>query len=238
MMKFGVLCFVLLSQMIFCQTAAEKLIHIKLVVDSGVAEGVTIVNLVNEKSAVSDAKGEFYILVKMEDLLVFSSKNLEYYRRVIDKEDLKPEILVIKMMSKITQLDEVIIDQHPEINAVSLGIIDEGMKYRTAAEKRLYTANSRNGDQILNAISGRTAIIKKEIKVEKKNICIELLDTMFKDSYFTNSLKIPLDYIKGFKYYIVDNDGFTGVLMQKNKTRIEILMIELAVKYKEIISNE
>ena len=100
MRKFKILIFFLLCQMMFGQTAGEKILHCKISVSSGNVDGVTIVNLVNEKSAVSDHNGEFFILAKVDDLLVFSSVNLEYHRRIIEEEDLKVEIIIIKMVSK------------------------------------------------------------------------------------------------------------------------------------------
>ena len=161
----------LFFQMTFGQIVGEKLIHGKIVVESGNVGGVTIINLVNEKTTVSDGNGDFFILVKADDLLVFSSVNLEYYRRIIEDEDLKAEVLIIKMTAKITELEEVIVNKHPEINAVSLGISPKGIVHRTQMERRLYTAGdfkpihllgllggSLQVDPILNAINGRTAM--------------------------------------------------------------------------------
>ena len=121
--------------MTFGQTTGEKLLHGKIIVESGTVGGVTIINLVNEKTAISDGDGEFSILAKADDLLVFSSVNLEYYRRIIEAEDLKPQVLTIKMTAKITELEEVIVNKHPEINAVSLGISPKGIKHYTPAER-------------------------------------------------------------------------------------------------------
>jgi len=70
----------LFSQLTVCQITDEKNIHGKISIASGSVEGVNIVNLVNEKSTVSDKNGEFSILAKADDLLVFSSVNLEYHR--------------------------------------------------------------------------------------------------------------------------------------------------------------
>ena len=94
----------------------------------------------NEKSTISDSNGEFFILAKADDLLVFTSVNLEYHRRQIEEEDLKSDIIIIKMIAKITELEEVIVNKHPEINAVSLGISPKGIKHRTQMERRFYTA--------------------------------------------------------------------------------------------------
>jgi len=154
------------------------------------------------------------------------------------------------MVSKITELDEVIVNKHPEINAIALGISPKGIIHRTRMERRLYTAGDfkpidllgllgghLDVDALLNAINGRTAMTKEFIKLEKKIDLLEKTDALLEDEFYVNSLKIPLDYVKGFKYYIVDNDNFLTILKSKNKTKIEFKMGELAIKYNEIISS-
>jgi hypothetical protein len=227
-----------LCQIIFGQTVGEKLIHGKIILSSGNAEGVNIINLVNEKSTVSDSNGDFFILAKAEDLLVFSSVNLEYYRKIIEVEDLKPTVLIIKMTSKTTELKEVVVNEHPEINAVSLGISPKGIKHYTPAERKLYTATSGPVDIILNMMSGRKAMLKKELEVEKKEHLLAVFGALFDANYFTKTLKIPADYIKGFQYYCIEDKKFAEALKTKNKTKIEFLLVPLASKYNEIISNE
>ncbi len=226
----------LLCQISFGQTTGEKLIHGKIIVESGNAAGVTVINLVNEKSTISYSNGDFSILAKADDLLVFNAVNLEYYRRIIEEEDLKQDVILIKMTAKITELEEVIVNKHPEINAVSLGISPKGIKKYTPAERRLYTANSTPGDALLNLMSGRTAMLKKEIEVEKKEQLLMLFSSLFEDAFFTKTLKIPADYVKGFQYYCVEDGRISEVLKSKNKTKIEFLIVPLAVKYNEIIS--
>lgn len=238
MLRFGALLFLLFFQVTFGQASGEKMIHGKIVVASGTIEGVNIVNLVNEKSTTSDSNGDFFILAKADDLLVFTSVTLEYHRKIIEDDDLKQDVLIIKMTSKTTELKEVIVNQHPEINAVSLGISPKGIKKYTPAERRLYTATSTPGDALLNMISGRTEMLKKGIEVEKKYSLLSKIDALFEEDYYTNTLKIPADYIKGFQFYCVENINFAEVLNTKNKTKIEFLLIPLAVKYNEILSNK
>ncbi len=228
----------LLCQITFGQIAGEKILHGKIIVESGNPAGVAIINLVNEKSTVSDSDGNFSILAKADDLLVFSSLNLEYYRRIVEEEDLKKDVIIIKMTAKITELEEVIVNKYPQINAVELGISPKGIKKNTPAERRLYTANSTSGDALLNMISGRTAMLKKEIEVEKKEHLLVLFGSLFDDAFFTKTLKIPNDYIKGFQYYCVEDGRISEILKSKNKTKIEFLIIPLAAKYNQILSNE
>ncbi len=249
--KITLVVLVLFCQITFGQTTGEKLIHGKIIVESGNVAGITVINLVNEKSTVSDNNGDFYILAKAEDLLVFSSVNLEYYRRSIEEEDLKSEILTIKLIAKTTELDEVVVNKHSEINAVDLGISPKGIKHRTQMERQLYTAGdfkfihlltllggSLEVDPILNAINGRTAMVKKMIELEKKVNSLEKTELLFEDGYYVNTLKIPAEYVKGFKYYIVENEKFITVLKSKNKTQIEFEMVSLAEKYNGIIAAE
>ena len=241
----------LFCQVTFCQTAGEKLLHGKIVVESGTVGGVTIINLVNEKTVISDGNGDFFILAKAEDLLVFSAVNLDYYRRFIDEEDLKSEVLNIKMTAKITELEEVIVNKHPEINAVSLGIFPKGIIHRTQMERKLYTAGdfkpihllgllggSLQVDPILNAINGRTAMLKKSIEVEKKERLLVYIGALFDDEFYAKTLKIPANYIKGFQYYCVEKEEFATSLRSKNKAMIKLLIVPLAEKYNKIIADE
>jgi hypothetical protein len=228
----------LFCQITFGQIVGEKLLHGKIVVESGNVGGVTVINLVNEKTAISDGNGDFFILAKAEDLLVFTSVNLEYYRRIIEEEDLKPDVLNIKMTAKITELEEVIVNKHTEINAVSLGISAKGIKHYTPAERRLFTANSTPVDALLNLMSGRTAMLKKGIEVEKKEYLLAKIDVLFEDDYYVNTLKIPTDYVKGFQYYCVEDEKFATSLRSKNKTMAMFLIVPLAEKYNEIIACE
>lgn len=243
MREFLLILFLSFSQMTFCQTTDEKLLHGKIVAESGNVEGVTIINLVNEKSTASDSNGDFFILAKAEDLLVFSSVNLEYYRRIIEEDDLKPDVLTIKMTAKITELKEVIVNKHPEINAVSLGISPKGIKKYTPAERKLATASSirlnpMGFDPLINLLSGRTAMLKKELEVEKKERLLVYIGALFDDDYYIKTLKIPANYIKGFQYYCIEKENFATSLRSKNKTEIKFSIIELAKKYNEIIADE
>ena len=81
-------------------------------------------------------------------------------------------------------------------------------------------------------------MLKKELEVEKKEAYLVMLDEMFDLDQYVGKFQIPLLYVKGFQYYAVDNDKFTKILDQKNKTTIEFLLGELASKYKEIIACE
>ncbi|UFH47658.1 carboxypeptidase-like regulatory domain-containing protein [Flavobacterium galactosidilyticum] len=227
-----------LVQVTFGQTEKIQEIRGKISADSVAVDRVNVLNLTSEKATVSDASGFFVLPVKTGDILVFSAVNLETLRKKIGLQDLSKEIIIIQMIPKSIILKEVVVNESA-ISAESLGIIPYGQKKYTPAERKLYTATSGGGiDGLLNAISGRKAMLKKEIAVEKKEQLLARIDVLFEDKYYTETLKIPSEYIKGFQYYCVDDVPFANALSTKNKTLVMFLIVKLAETYNEIIAVE
>ncbi|WP_338030084.1 carboxypeptidase-like regulatory domain-containing protein [Flavobacterium humidisoli] len=201
-------------------------------------EGVNIINNATQAATVSDSDGNFSIAVHEGDVLVFSAVNLEPVKRRISVEDLIVSSLVIKMTAKEVELKEVIVNENANITAENLGIIPYGQKKYTPAERKVYTATSTSVDKLLNAISRRTAMLKKEVNVEKKEALFRKLEYLFEENYYTDRLKIPVDDIKGFQLFCVDDADFAVSLNTKNKTMSMFLITDLARKYLTILENE
>ena len=134
-----------------------------------------------------------------------------------------------------------ILNKHPEIDAVSLGISPRGIKKYTPAERRLKTAGDFNGqfglntafsiDPLLNAISGRTKQLKAELEVERKEFLQYKINTNFDSEYIMNQLHIPEEYVQGFVFYIVEDEELKAAAKAKNKTLISFRMSALAVDF-------
>lgn len=232
------LLLILLMQITFAQTENIQQIRGKITADSVAIDRINIVNVTTENATVSDANGFFAIPVKVGDILVFTAVNLETLRKKINKQDFLQEVLKVTMIPKSIILKEVVINES-SISAESLGIIPYSQKKYTPAERKLYTATSGNGiDGLLNTISGRKAMLKKEIIVEKKEQLLARIDVLFENKYYTETLKIPSYYIKGFQYYCIDDVPFANALKSKNKTLVMFLIVKLADNYNEIIAVE
>lgn len=230
--------FLVLVQISFGQTSGAKEILGQVFEQSSSVEGVNIINNNTQVTAVTDENGMFSIVVKEGDVLVFSSVNLEALKRRISVEDLSSPLIQIKMTAKQIELREVVVNDNAGINAENLGIIPHGQKSYTPAERKLYTAKSTSIDKILNGISGRTAMLKKEVNVEKKEMLFRKLEYLFDENYYTERLKISLEDIKGFQLYCVEDSEFAVSLNSKNKTMSMFLITELARKYLKILENE
>ncbi|WP_245181056.1 carboxypeptidase-like regulatory domain-containing protein [Flavobacterium sp. XN-5] len=215
-------------------------------------DGVYVINLSTEKALITTSDGYFNIAGLAGDTLLFSAVQFKRRRIVLAAKDFSDALFFVKMEPIMNQLDEVVIRRYDNINSVSLGIISSGQKSYTAAERKLQTATGLNAsasagsmaggsvsaDPLFNFLSGRTAMLKKELKVEKKESYMRQLDAVFDRSHFVDKLKIPADYIKGFEYYAVDNEKFAKILESKNKITTEFLLGELALKYNEILACE
>lgn len=224
---------VLLFFTTFCtwsQTSNKKILHGKIVADSASVVGIDVVNLGNEKATVTNNKGEFSILAKADDILVFSSMTLEMKRMLVDDDDLKLETITIYMTPKINELEEVIV----KINAAEGISIFQGQKHYTPAERKLYTATSGLLDAPLNWLSGRTEMLKKEIIVERKERMLYKIGILYDDKYYIQTLKVPEIYIDDFQRYIIEDKEFAAALKVKNRTMILFLISKLAVNYNAI----
>ena len=212
------------------QTSNEKILHGKIVADSASVVGIDVVNLGNEKVTVTNNKGEFSVLAKADDILVFSSMTLEMKRMLVDEDDLKSETITIYMTPKINELNEVIVKKNA---AEGISIIP-GQKHYTPAERKLYTATSGLLDAPLNWLSGRTEMLKKEIIVERKERMLYKVGVLYDDKYYIQTLKVPEIYIDDFQRYIIEDKEFAAALKVKNRTMMLFLISKLAVNYNAI----
>jgi hypothetical protein len=241
-----------MTQTAWSQIEDRAFINGRITSNTSDLDGVYVVNAQTEVMATTDVSGAFSIAAKPGEMLVFSSIQFKENRVLLTKENFSDLNFTVRLNMVMHQLQEVVVRNYSGINAVSLGIIPGDQKKYTEAERKLHTATALNptanagtmaggsisADPLLNFFSGRTAMLKKEVAVEKKELFMKMLERMFSIDHFVNRLKIPLEYVKGFEYYAVDNDKFTVILNSKNKTSTEFLLGELAVKYKEIIERE
>lgn len=233
----------LFTQLSIAQIGIEKRINGQVSSNGIPLEGINIANTSNKIVVVSDSSGAFSIVIKEGDILKFSAVNYEDLRKYINIQEYKLGIVNVELTPKSVELKEVVVNKHSAISAENLGIPTSKTKM-TPAERRLYTAGdfkpiqllgilggSLPIDPILNAISGRTKMLKKELSVEKKEFLLVKMEALFEDKYYIETLKIPEDYIKGFQYYCVEDNDFARSLNEKNKTMSMFLIVGLASSF-------
>ena len=222
----------------------DSIVSGKIVSESSLLEGIHVINLSKRNGSITDARGYFQIKAKVSDTLQFSAVNLKATRYVMKQSDYSNDLLLIKMESLITELEEVAIINYKNIYAVALGIIPANQKSYTPAERKLAAAEDfkwysplliplggMSVDGLINSISGRTDMLKKELVVERKELLQAKTSDYFERKYFIETLKIPDEYVDGFLFYIVENEKFVNAMKDKNKTMATFVLSELAVDY-------
>ncbi|MBP6556818.1 MAG: hypothetical protein KA213_00525 [Flavobacterium sp.] len=242
---FKIALLLLTVNLTMAQNSVVKLIKGKVASESVDLDGIYIINLKSDIATATEKEGYFTIKVSVGDTLMFSAIQIKGKTIVVSQEDFDKDLFLVKLEPMINRLDEVVVKQYKNINAVSLGIISPNTKHYTPAERKLRTASGDgiNGntdgttgvsaglDPFLNWMSGRTAMLKKELEVERKETLLQQIENQFSMDYFIKKLKIPSEYVKAFWYYIVEEPKFVNAMKVKNKAMATFVLAELATKY-------
>ena len=225
----------------FAVAQNEKLIKGKVMTGQIPVENVEVINISNQKTTTTNAKGEFQILAKANDPLIYSNSNYEGIRKRLLQSEFNSGIISVNLIPIATNLDEVLIDKNTTITGL------EASKKFTPAERRLETANRQfrlnqgleiSNDAIINKISGKSKRLKKEVEVEKKEAFLEDLNETFPDEFFIEDLKIEKEYVEGFKYYLAEDPNFRKAYHSSSDQEFGSLLMRKTEDYKQVIANE
>lgn len=209
-------------------------------------DGIIISNLAKGYYVTTNEDGMFSIKVSLGDTLRFAAFNLNVEQIVIDKTILQTKKLVVKMSVKTNQLKEVVV-QNQTITPESVGVISSDVPVYTPAERRLKAASEMktevgvNGgaesgismslDAIINGISGRTKMLKKELNIERKEFLEEEVTLIYGHNYFITKHKIPSEYVKAFILYLIDDEGFVSNFQIENNPKTEFIITKKSIEF-------
>lgn len=240
-MKSNLLIFFFCVQSLFSQSVLKG----KVVSELGALDGVFVANLTTKASVSTNNGGFFTIEAKSGDHIAISSKRIEGIEIILNTNSFKNEMLTIRVKNKVNELEEI---EVKNISTKSLGIVSKNVKEYTPAERKLRTAEKfkwfspllipfggMSVDGLLNKISGRTAMLEKELQLEKYETNLDKLSRLFPDaSFFTDTLQIPLENRDGFLLFASENINVINALHTKNEMQIRFTLLELAVEFKSI----
>ena len=232
--KLPVFFLFLLYQFGFSQT--EKLIQAKVVCENFPLQGIEVLNLASKRTTISDSNGKFSILAKAKDTLMFVSKNYEYKRFLLKKEDLESNNLIISLTRKTEQLDEIII-----ISKVSFPKIkfDKNIANQLKLEKEannpkplgVYDGTIPNGlGMTINLSSGRKKIHQIKFK--------ELMKKNYKDSFYIETLKLQPEEIGLFIEFCDADPKSKTVLENTNPLRLMDFLLSKKIEFKKMLASE
>lgn len=228
---FGLFLF-LFFQSVYSQTLLKG----KVISEAFALENIAVINLTTNASAETLKEGYFSIMAKPKDTLLFSGMQVRGIQVVLEATDFSENLFFVKLKPQINQLEEVNVYKNFDFDPVKMRILSKPAKKYTPAERRIYEATSGSGigplNPILNAISGRTAMLKKELLIEKEERLMYRLSAIFEDEFYTENLKIPSEYIKEFQYYVINDANLIMQLKAKNNVMVAFVLGELSEKFK------
>ncbi len=252
-MKLKLLLFsLLISTIMLAQEVERKILRGAVVYRNVKVVGVNIVNNTTSRGTTTNKKGEFEILAKKDDILIFSSVQYTIKEIVITDKIIDNNRLVVEVKEKVEALDEVVIS--PENRDKFLDFQEEEIvkykDYQFADDRYSEVRNSAlsqmefRGANVLglvgmlvNAIfkgSGKNKN-KEKVKPIYERTSFNEVRYRYKDEFFTKNLGIPEDKISAFLYYCDDQMPSEDIFLEKN----EFLMIDFMVKHsKEYLNSE
>ncbi|MCG2461211.1 carboxypeptidase-like regulatory domain-containing protein [Flavobacteriaceae bacterium F89] len=213
---------------------------------------VYVMNITARKATITDANGYFSIRASINDSLVFTA--LQYKRKVlvVSLGMLSSKSITVPLEEAITQLDEVVVmpynltgdmgrdlrslDVGPVTTASTLGLPNAYVIPPTKAERELYEATTGGGvvplNPILNAISGRTKMLKQRVARDEKYARTQRVREFYADSLYTELLQIPEEKIEDFMYFCEVDPQFGIVVDSHDRLRIWEFLKKKSTEYR------
>lgn len=223
----------------------------KVIVADDEIEGIHVINKTANRFTITDSNGAFTIPVKLNDTIIFSAIKYKPIEVVITISVMNSRMLNVYLTELVNLLDEVIVgkvlsgdllsdiqnsEAKRDINFYDLGIPGYFGKPLTQSERRLNEAITGGGflplNPILNAISGRTKMLKNQIKLERLDECLDRIKADLSSLFFeSNELEVPLR--TEFFYYCSEDDTFSSICKIKNDLKTLEFLEGKLVQYKK-----
>lgn len=221
--------------------------------------GVVVQNISSEQAVITDLDGNFAIQVQQNDTLVFSAVHFLRKTLPVSESVFGSSFVEVPMQEFVNELKEVVVRPfnlsgdlnqdvgqlklEKDVSAEALGLPNAHQRIPTQSERMLQTATygkfnlgmilSPPLDPIINAITGRTKMLKNRVKVDKTYLQTQQVQNYYADSLFVSTLKIPMEKIDDFMYFCEVDENFQTVLDSEDKLKLWDFMLEKSRAYRK-----
>lgn len=189
-------------------------------------ENIHVINTTAQKFTITDKSGAFVIPVRLYDTLKFSSVQHNLKTVVITKDIITSKTITVSLEEHITTLNQITVGKvltgdlssdignvegKAPINFYDVGIPGYTGKLATQSERRLNEATTSGAgiplNPIINAITGRTKMLKKRIAHERNDALIKKIRKNFSKSLFIINT-LDETYRTDFFYFCEMDENF------------------------------
>ena len=224
---------------------------------NGDIEGIHIINQTASKFSSADINGQFIIPAKLNDTILISGVKYQKVEIIISQLIIESKVMSVYLIENVNELDEVVVGKiltgnllsdienaevKSDINFYDLGIPGYTGKRKTQSERRLQEASdlqpSLGGSlggaggavslgALINAITGRTKRLKKIVRLESQDLCMdatisEFSELLFRDEFLEESSQPE------FFYFASEDERFLKFCKRDDELRMfEFLKLKL-----------
>nr|WP_298794749.1 hypothetical protein [uncultured Allomuricauda sp.] len=253
------LLFCLLTLSVFSQKSTTKELRGRVYSFDKDVIGVVVQNISSTRAVITDVDGNFSIPVKLGDTLVFSAVQFKRKVLIINEALYNTSFISVPLEEFVNELNEVVVRPYnlsgdlsqdldglqleKDVSAEALGLPNAHAKIPSQSERKLQQATAGKFnvgmilspplDPLINAITGRTKMLKNRVKVDKTYSRTQRVQGFYVDSLFVTSLKIPLEKVNDFMYFCEVDEAFQEVVNSKDKLRIWDFMVVKSRAYRK-----
>ncbi|SNZ01893.1 carboxypeptidase-like regulatory domain-containing protein [Flagellimonas pacifica] len=223
--------------------------------------GIAIQNITSRSATITDADGNFFIMVRHNDTLMFSAVQYKRKMLVVSEELFSTSFVNIPMEAFVNELKEVVVKPYnlsgnlnrdlsglqleKDVSAEALKLPNARVRIISQSENKLHDADhgkffyfyglgmAFNVNKILNRLSGRTKKLKKRVLLDKEYEKVKEIEESFSDSVLINVLKIPKDRFHDFIYYCQMEAKFESVSENKDQLLLWQFLVLKSKAYRE-----
>ena len=252
-MRSDILLFVLCSTTsIVAQTGVSKNLDGRVYSTDGDVAATHVLNLTTQRATITDENGFFTITVHLNDTLEFSAVQYQKKIIVVNTSILESKFISIGLDDAVNELDEVTVtpynlsgdiqkdlktlDLDPVVTASTLGLPNAYIRIPTKAERELLVATASpvmSFDPLINAITGRTKMLKDRVARNKLYDRTERVREFFADSIYQQELGIPYEKIDDFMYFCEVDNTFQQIVDTRDQIQLWEYLRQKSIRYRE-----
>ncbi|MCW4469357.1 carboxypeptidase-like regulatory domain-containing protein [Flavobacterium sp. MFBS3-15] len=204
----------------------------KAITDIGNVDGVGVTNAATGANAVTGSEGDFSIAAQKGDTLRFTSEQFRPLAVVLRQQDFAEAVFVVKLEPVATMLEEVV------VSSLTGNLAADSKSIKTMQVNTLFDPVEINKDVVVqtgiggaNWIAGAVQLFKKKKQpkrataykppadyVEKSQFS-EVVRAAYPDSFFTETLTIPVRFIGAFLNFC-DGDAKQYLQIKQNEPQL------------------
>ena len=229
--------------------------------------GVHVINNNSNSYTVTNVSGEFEVKAKVNDTIVFSSILFKFKKIVVQPKDIKSKYLSVFLETFTNKLNEVTLGKvltgdlfsdiqnqgsSKQITFTDVGIPGFTGTPLTQNQSRLQEASSLKPtiggslggagiglqlNPLINAISGRTKMLKQRVEIEYRTDALRRLKAKFAASFFDEH-PLPQDKREEFFIFCAEHPNFSKVGVSNDLLAFQFLQKQYKVYLSRIIKTK